>query len=409
MKTLYFNAFSGISGDMTLGALVDLGVPAEYLKDQLAKLHIDDEFSLDFQVTQKMGITGTRAHVHVHEGEHHHHDDDEHHHHHHHEHRNLHSISHIIEGSKISERAKEWAMKIFQEVAVAEAKVHGTTVDEVHFHEVGATDSIVDIVGAAICLDYLNPDRIIASPVEVGGGFVKCAHGVFPVPAPATTEILKGIPCTYGKVNSETTTPTGAAILKAMVHDFQQSPQLNIEKIAYGLGYKDFEIPNVLRVMWAEEISSASGDYDREENVLIECNLDDMNNEDFLPLMDLLFDAGALDVYLTPITMKKNRPAVKLSVLSASDKKDQLIPVIFQHSTSFGVRITAVDKVMLKREMKTVKTSLGDITVKIEMTSEDRKGKWKPEFEDLKKIALNNEISLPHVRSIVMKEIGDLL
>ena len=407
MKTLYFDCFSGISGDMNLGALVDVGVPEEYLIEELKTLHIDDEFSLKFEVTQKMGITGTRAHVHVHEHHEHGHDHGEDHHHHH-EHRNMHSISHIIEGSSITKRAKEWALKIFERIAVAEAKVHGTTVEKIHFHEVGATDSIVDIVGAAVCLDYLNVDKIMASKVEVGGGFVNCAHGTFPVPAPATTEILKGIPCTYGKVDSETTTPTGAAILAAMVDEFLATPELVIEKIGYGLGYKDFKIPNVLRVMLGESVESQSRDYDVEDNLLIETNIDDMKSEDYEILMERLLSAGALDVFVTPIIMKKSRPANKLSILLTLDKKDELLSILFRNSTSFGVRITKAEKNMLKREMSIVETSFGPVKIKKAIIN-GKIEKWKLEYDVVKTIAETQSISVNNLRNKLTAEIESKL
>lgn len=403
MKVLFFDCFSGISGDMTLGAMVDAGVPGQYLIDELQKLHIDEEFSLRFEKTQKMGISGTRAHVELHE--HHHHDHGENaDYHHHHEHRNLHSISHIIEGSAITARAKEWALKMFREVAVAEAKVHGTTIDKVHFHEVGATDSIVDIVGAAICFDYLNVDRILASKVEVGGGFVKCAHGMFPVPAPATTEILQGIPCTYGKVDSETTTPTGAAILAAMVDEFIPQPELTVHTIGYGIGYKDFTIPNVLRLMTGEISSKRKSSYIHDRNLMIECNLDDMNSEDYQHIMDSLFRAGALDVYLTPIFMKKNRPASKISVLTDEQNKEKCINILFEHTSTFGLRISGVEKIMLKREIRTIETKYGPVNVKIEK-KEGASGKWKLEYEDLKKLAEKNSKSLRSLRIELSDEV----
>lgn len=407
MKTLYFNCFSGISGDMTLGALVDIGVPAEYLKEELGKLHIEDEFSLTFDTTRKMGISGTKAAVILHnqEGPHHSHGDHDHH---DHECRNLHTISHIIDGSGITSRAKEWALKIFTKVAEAEAKVHGKALDEVHFHEVGATDSIVDIVGAAVCLDYLNVDRIIASPVEVGGGFVKCAHGLFPVPAPATSEILIGIPCTYGKVDSETTTPTGAAILAAMVDEFTADPVFSADKIGYGLGFKDFRIPNVLRVMLAESDSHSKNSYDSDFNKLIECNLDDMNAEDFQSVMDKLFEAGALDVYISSIMMKKSRPAVKLSVLVKEPCKEACLSLLFEHTTTFGVRISDVEKVMLKRELKTVKTSFGPVQIKMEKKG-GGPGKWKMEYKDLRALADSRNMSIPALRVKLTEEIGKSL
>jgi uncharacterized protein (TIGR00299 family) protein len=415
MKALYFDCFSGISGDMTLGALVDVGVPESYLIDELKKLHIDDEFTVKFEKTQKMGITGTRAHVELHEHHHHHHhheETDHHHHkennHHHHEHRNLNSISHIIEGSRISARAKEWALKIFREVAVAEAKVHGKTIEEVHFHEVGATDSIVDIVGAALCLDYLDVDKIIASKVEVGGGFVKCAHGMFPVPAPATTEILKGIPCTYGRVDSETTTPTGAAILAAMVDEFWEKPVMTVDRVAYGIGFKDFEIPNVLRVMTGEIATGQKDAYIHEENFLIECNLDDMNSEDFQSIIDKLFDAGALDVFLTPIIMKKSRPATKISVLTESKNKDLSVALLFEHTTSFGLRISSVEKIKLHREIREFETSFGPVRVKREK-KENGAGKWKLEYEDLRMMAEKQSMSLPALRVEILSEVKNKL
>lgn len=394
MKVLYFDCFSGISGDMTLGALVDAGVPENFLISELKKLHIDEEFTLSFEKTQKMGITGIKAHVELHENHHHEKDSD---HHHHHEHRNLHSISHIIEGSDISTRAKEWAMKIFREVAVAEAKVHGTTIDKVHFHEVGATDSIVDIVGAAIGLDFLNVDKILASKVEVGGGFVQCAHGLFPVPAPATMEILKDIPCSYGRVDSETTTPTGAAILAAMVDEFVSQPEFTVETIAYGLGFKDFKIPNVLRIMVGELESVEDNEYIHDRNLLIECNLDDMNPEDYQHIMDLLFDRGVLDVYITPIVMKKSRPAHKLSVLIEADLKEPCLAILFEQTGTFGVRISEVDKIMLKREIRSIETSYGPLDVKVEL-KDGAPGKWKPEYEDLKAIAEKQNMSLRNLR-----------
>jgi len=402
MRTLYFDCFSGISGDMNLGAMVDIGVPEAFLIKELKTLHINDEFTLDFEKTQKMGITGTRAHVDVHE--HHHHDHDHGEDGHHHEHRNLHSISHIIEGSKISDRAKEWSMKIFEKVAVAEAKVHGTTVDKVHFHEVGATDSIIDIVGAALCFDYLNVDRVLASKVEVGGGFVNCAHGTFPVPAPATTEILKGIPCTYGKVDSETTTPTGAAILAAMVDEFVESPALTVETIGYGLGYKDFTIPNVLRVMIGDSVKAESGDFETDKNLLIECNIDDMISEDYEVLMDKLLKAGALDVFFTPITMKKSRPANKLSILTVSAEKDSLLDIVFRYSTSFGVRITDVDKVMLHRDLISFESSLGPVRIKKGIVNGEVV-KWKIEYEDLKSLSVKHSRSINSIRNEITKEV----
>lgn len=288
MKILYYDCFAGISGDMNLGAMIDLGVEKEYLLNELSKLKLEAEYEIKFERKSKNGISGTKVdvllmneehshkhdqsedgHSHNHHNEHHHHDHHHHHHGHHHEgehthehdhehgvHRNLKDIELIINSSELNENVKRLSIEMFTAVGKAEAKVHGKELYEVHFHEVGAVDSIVDIVGAAICIDYLKPSKIIASPIEVGGGFVKCAHGLIPVPAPATVEILKGIPIRAGRVPFETTTPTGAAILAANVEEFVDRMEFTIDKIGYGLGTRDMEIPNVLRVYLASDSKS---------------------------------------------------------------------------------------------------------------------------------------------------------
>lgn len=259
MSILYYDCFCGISGDMNLGAMIDLGVDPEFLKAELAKLPMASEFEVHIQKAVKKGIEGTKVDVHLineghkHHGHHHDHTHTPHEHKHsHHEHRNLDVIEKMINTSSLSDQVKALSLKIFMEVAKAEAKVHGKSLQEVHFHEVGAVDSIVDIVGAAICYDALGVSKVIASPVQLGGGFVKCDHGMMPVPAPATAEILKGVPVKIGLTDKEMTTPTGAAILKALVSEYSDQLQLNISKIGYGLGTRELEFPNVLRVMLVE-------------------------------------------------------------------------------------------------------------------------------------------------------------
>lgn len=271
MKILYYDCFAGISGDMNLGAMIDLGVDKEYLIKELSKLKLDKEYEIKVEKRNKNGINGTKVDVilnncqldyhennHKHEAhEHNHHDAHKHDHKHHHGqehiHRNLKDIEEIINSSELNDTVKKLSIDMFMEVAKAEAKVHGKDLYDVHFHEVGAIDSIIDILGAAICIDYLKPDKIIASHIEVGGGFVKCAHGLIPVPAPATIEILKDIPIKTGIVPYETTTPTGAAILAANVDEYKEKINLSIEKIGYGLGTRQLDIPNVLRVYIAKE------------------------------------------------------------------------------------------------------------------------------------------------------------
>ncbi|GAA0181646.1 hypothetical protein SH2C18_41520 [Clostridium sediminicola] len=281
MKILYYDCFAGISGDMNLGAMIDLGVKEEYLKEELAKLNLDGEFQIEVKRDSRKGISGTKVDVVLlNQHEHHHHNEENHccghhgdhqccnehkhvhineehghshSHSHSHEHRNLIHIEKIINESSLNNNVKELSKKMFLKVAEAEAKVHGKDLYEVHFHEVGATDSIVDIIGAAICLDYLKVDEVMASTVQVGGGFVKCAHGLMPVPAPATAEILKGIPITSGIIKYEATTPTGAAILATTVKEFTDSKDFTIEKTGYGVGTIDKEIPNILRVFLAKK------------------------------------------------------------------------------------------------------------------------------------------------------------
>lgn len=275
MRILYYDCFCGISGDMNLAALIDLGVPKEYLLQELLKLNLNSEYEIIVEKAAKLGITGTRVdvilknssinkeeqseqslhkheHIHAHEETHDGHIH-QHSHTHEHHHRNLKDIENIINSSELKDNVKQLSLEMFMKVAEAEAKVHGKDLYEVHFHEVGAIDSIVDIVGAAICLDYLNVDKIIASPVQVGGGFVKCAHGLMPVPAPATVEILRNIPINAGIVEFETTTPTGAAILATNVKEFTTKINFSISKVAYGIGHRDLEIPNVLRVYLSED------------------------------------------------------------------------------------------------------------------------------------------------------------
>ena len=246
MKILYYDCFAGISGDMNLAAMIDLGVDPDSVKAELSKLNLDDEFELHVSRDKKQGISGTRVDVLLKELKHHSH------HSHHSHHRNIKTIESLILDSGLKPQVKQTAMEIFTHVAVAEAKVHGKKIEEVHFHEVGATDSIVDIVGAALCYHELKVDKVLSRPIELGSGFVRCAHGRMPVPAPATAEIVKDIPTTLGAVTSEATTPTGAAILKSLVDEFRTGVELTIRRSGYGLGHRDAELPNVLRVFLAD-------------------------------------------------------------------------------------------------------------------------------------------------------------
>ena len=424
MKILYYDCFSGISGDMNLGALLDLGIDKEYLIDELSKLNLDG-YEIKVSRGIRKGIEGTKVDVvlqehhqeHIHnldEAEHAHgHEEDNHN---HHEHRNLKDIKGIIEGSDLNSKIKELSMKVFMKVARAEAKVHGKPLYEIHFHEVGAVDSIVDIVGAAICLNYLNVDKIVSSSVELGGGFVKCAHGLIPVPAPATVEILKGIPVKFGAVPFETTTPTGAAILAANVDEFKDDNNFIVNKIGYGIGNRDTEIPNVLRVMLVEQANKKvkhinkldqvdKTEYDNEiYEHIIECNIDDMNSELYEFIIDKLFYEGALDVYLTPIIMKKGRPSIKISVLCNDEKVEKIKEILFRETTTFGVRSFKVNKTKLQRKFMKVSTSHGEVTVK-EAYYKGEKIKSKLEYEECKKIAQSKGIPISEVYKQLRNEI----
>jgi uncharacterized protein (TIGR00299 family) protein len=421
MKILYYDCFSGISGDMNLGALLDLGIDEKYLIKELSKLSLTG-YEIKVSRDSRKGIEGTKVDVILRE-HHHSHDDSEvgHSHghknnNHSHHHRNLKDIEKIIDCSDLSSKVKELSMKMFMKVAEAEAKVHGKPVYEVHFHEVGAVDSIVDIVGAAICLSHLKVDKVMSSSIELGGGFVKCAHGLIPVPAPATVEILKGIPVKLGAVPFETTTPTGAAILAVNVDEFKDDKNFIINKIGYGIGNRDTEIPNVLRVMLVEEVDKLVINENKLEQVhnveyhnetaqqIIECNIDDMNPELYEAIIDKLFSEGVLDVYLTPIIMKKGRPSIKISVLCEENKAEKMKEVLFKETTTFGVRSFKVNKTMLERKFTKVNTRYGEITVK-EAYYKGEKIKSKFEYEECKKIADNAGVSIIEVYEKLRDEI----
>lgn len=411
MKVLYYDCFSGISGDMNLGALVDVGVDAQYLIDELNKLPIDNEFELIIEKKQKMGITGTkvnvilkqRQHDHADHSNHYHSEDPHHHHahddkdphkpiHSHHTHRSLKEIEEIINSSTLSETVKKLSLVMFYQVAEAEGKIHGKSLYEVHFHEVGAVDSIVDIVGAAICIDYLKVDKIYSSTIEVGSGMVKCAHGLMPVPAPAVSEILKSIPIHKGRVQSETTTPTGAAILKSTVEEFTDELNFNIQQTGYGVGTKDFEIPNVLRVFLGE----LENLYETERQILIETNIDDMNPEFFSYIEEMLFKNGALDVYKTPITMKRGRPATLFSILVNEKNATKIQQILFHETSTLGIRQHYVNKIMLNRIFEKVDTKYGQITIKKGILN-GKIVKVKPEFSDCERLAKEKHVPIKEI------------
>lgn len=375
-KILYYDCFSGISGDMNIGALLDLGVDFDYLKSELEKLGLKG-YKLIAKEEKRHGISGTNFSVQLLE--------------HHHHHTDFAYIRTMIENSELSKRVKELSIRIFTKVAEAEAKIHAQDINKVHFHEVGAIDSIIDIVGAAICIDYLKVDKIISSTVVLGKGFVKCEHGVLPVPAPATLEILKNIPVIKGDIEFEATTPTGAAIIAALADQITDDIQLIPEKTAYGIGDKIGKKPNMLRVILAKKEA-----LDFEKNIHLECNIDDMNPEYFSNVFKVLFWAGALDVSVTPIIMKKSRPAFKLEVLCTEDKQNEITNLIFQHTSSLGIKYHPVIKRMLERKIVSKKTSFGNVDYKQSFFN-DKLLHEKPEYSQLEEIANKNGLSIHQV------------
>ncbi|HOW09174.1 MAG TPA: nickel pincer cofactor biosynthesis protein LarC [Bacteroidales bacterium] len=384
MRVLCYDCFSGISGDMNLGAMLDLGIEEPYLNSELDKLNLGG-WKLKVEKAQRHGIQGTKVTViqTVHE----------------HAHRHLSDIEKIINGSSLTDEVKLLSMKIFRKIAVAEAKVHGIPVEEVHFHEVGAIDSIVDITGAAICFAALKPDAVFVSEIELGSGFVKCDHGNLPVPAPATAEIVKGIPVKTGGVGFEATTPTGAAILSALGTDFGSTQAVKIIKTGYGVGHKDHpDIPNLLRVSLGETVSkSATG----HKALLIESNIDDMNPEFYDHISERLFKAGASDVYFSQIIMKKGRPGVVLKVVCETGLEDIVKDIIFKESTTLGIRIFEFRKETLAREFAKLSTRYGEITIK-KSFYENVPVSVKPEYEDCKRIASETGVPVKEVYNHVI-------
>ncbi len=386
MKILFYDCFSGISGDMNLGAMLDLGVDKSFVINELKKLNLMG-WKLLAEKAQRHGIFGTKVTVKQTRSER--------------TLRHLADIEKIIDKSTLDNQTKKLSKKIFRKIADAEALVHGIPVEKVHFHEVGAVDSIIDIVGAAICFKALKVDAVYVSAVELGSGFVKCEHGKLPVPAPATAEIMKGIPVGKGGVDFEATTPTGAAILATLGTNFGISASFKIEKTAYGVGQKDHpDVPNLVRVFLGEAEENQGG----HDALLIECNIDDMNPEFFENISDRLFNAGASDVFISNIIMKKGRPGNVLNVICETGHAEIMKEIIFTESTSVGIRTFPFKKDTLVRKFETFKTIYGKVTVKRSFY----KGKevsYKPEYDECRKIASEKGIPVKEVYNNIMVSI----
>lgn len=387
---LYFDCFSGISGDMVLGAFIDLGVPVKWLQQMLSQMPLTG-FDISSESIQRMGIHAQQAKVVEHDTT---------------THRHYGDILALIDGSSLPERVKKISKNIFHKLAVAEAGIHHEKIEEVHFHEVGGIDAIVDIVGAALCMDYLDVEKAMASSIPLGRGFVTCRHGTIPIPAPATVAILQGVP-TYGtEIPYELVTPTGAAIITTLAESFGPMPEMVLGKSGYGAGQRDLENrPNLLRIISGNLPVSLKG-YLQDEIVLVETSIDDMNPELFGFVMNRLFEDGALDVYWIPIYMKKNRPGTMVQVLCREEHLDVIVNRILSETTSIGVRYYSARRHILSREYRNINTSYGEIQVKC-ITYPDGRTRYVPEYDICQKIALQENIPIQTVYETIQREISD--
>ena len=383
MKIAYFDCFSGISGDMTVGSLLDAGLKIGTLEKELKKLGLTG-YQLEVDKVVKKGISATQFKVRIKEEG---------------VERRFKDILTIIEKSKLDEEIKKETKKIFFNIAQAESKIHRKDLDKIHFHEIGGLDSIIDITSAVIGIKTLGIEEIYSSALPVGKGFVKCAHGVIPVPAPATLELLKNIPTYSGGIESEMITPTGAGIIGTLAKSFRERPLMKIERTGYGAGEKEFTIPNLLRISIGEKIlkdEHSKDGYVRDEAVLIETNIDDMNPEFYDYIMERLFSQGALDAFLTPIQMKKNRPAHMLSIVVYEQNLKEILEVLFSESTTLGVRIREIKRLRLAQQNFIAETKYGKIKVKVGIFKGEIKN-IAPEYEDCKKMAKQHQVPLKEV------------
>ena len=413
MKALYFDCSMGAAGDMLTAAMLELppdpdaavarlnalGIPGvEYVRESSAKCGIR---GTHMAVLVNGGEEAELLHHHHHDEHDHHHDDEHHHHHHgeaehHHHHSGMHDVEHVVSHMAVSDKVKRDILAVYGLIAQAESSVHGVPVPEIHFHEVGTLDAIADVTAVCLLMEELSPDQVVASPVHVGCGQVQCAHGLLPVPTPATAELLRDIPIYGGEIRGELCTPTGAALLRHFVTSFGPVPAMRTEAIGYGMGKKDFPAANCVRALLGET---------RDQTDLVvelSCNLDDMGAEDIGFAMEQLLAAGALDVYTLPIGMKKNRPGTMLRVMCAPADRERMAELIFRHTTTLGIREQEIRRRTLERRTETVDTPLG--TVRVKRAAGYGAARQKIEYEDLARLAREQEMSLAEVR----RRLGEL-
>ena len=423
MRIAYLDCFSGMSGDMFLGALIDAGVPARLLEETVAALNVDAR--LEVSRVNRSGISASRVDVYVHgekevpreDSERHEHHPHEHEHshdrdHHHHSHEHAHSHHHgrglteirkIIRQATIAESAKNTAIAIFEALGAAEAKVHNVDIEKIHFHEVGAVDAIVDIVCASVGFEALGVDELVCSPLNVGGGTIKAEHGTLPVPVPATVELLKGAPLYSSGIRAELLTPTGAAIVKVLAKRFGSFPEMKIASTGYGAGGRDLSgHPNVVRLTVGESLPELAGKISQETVTVLEANLDDLNPQVFGYVMDRVLEEGALDAFGVPVQMKKNRPGTLLTVLCKPEDAPKLTQIIFTETTTLGVRRREEKRQTLARKWVTVPTQWGDVRLKIGSMN-GTVTNYAPEYEDCRKIAAEQRVPLKAVMNEAME------
>ena len=421
MKTLYLDCQMGAAGDMLTAALLELIPDADAFIEKLNGLGIPG-VHFEREVAEKCGIRGShmkvtihgeeeeshdvhthgQVHEHGHPHEHEHHEHFHHHHHDHehshaHHHSGMHDIEHIVKDHlNLPEKVKEDILAVYQLIAEAESHAHGLPVDQIHFHEVGTMDAVADITAVCLLMNLIGADEVVASPVHVGYGQVKCAHGILPVPAPATAFILQGVPIYGGSIEGELCTPTGAALLKHFANRFDSMPLMKVQNTGYGMGKKDFPAANCIRAMLGESEER------RDEIIELSCNVDDMTGEEIGFAMERLFEGGALDVYTIPIGMKKNRPGTLIRVMCSEEKKDEIIRLLFRHTTTIGLRQQKLSRYVLDRTVEEKTSGVGKIRIKNSSGYGTERKKY--EFEDLARIAKEKNLSLKEVKDLLATE-----
>lgn len=391
---LYLDMMAGIAGDMFLGALLDLGVPVDWLKGKLST--VLDGFDLRTEIVFRSHLRAVNLYVDVTD---------------HVTHRHYTHIRHMIESADLPDQVRANALTAFKHIARAEAHIHGKDIETVHFHEIGGIDSLVDIIGSFLALDYLGVDQVVATPIPLGSGTIKCAHGTIPVPVPATVAILKGLEVTGSDAKTEIVTPTGASIVATLAPQFGPMPDMQIEKVGYGAGKRDTgsSVPNLLRlVLGSPCVAKKNGENILSDQVhVLYTNVDDMSPEGLGFVMDRLMDQGALDVSFTPVFMKKNRPATRIEVICHKEQLQALADILLSETTSIGVRYHLCDRMILKRESLDVETTLGRVNAK-KITLPNSQVRITPEYDDCKRIALEHDLPFYRVYERILAESNPL-